>query len=401
MSTADVTLLTPYPPVGQRHGGHSGVASYSVNLATALAAEGARVRVIAPHEPGEPPATTDHGVQVLRAGRRGPRALLHAASAALAGTTRVVHLQHEMFLYGGPTALPILPLTVERLRRQVPLAATLHQVVDPADVDRDYTRMHRVAVPPALARRGLRGLQDYLANRTHRAIVHEAAFAPLVPGARVIHHGVETADPPDRAAARRALGIDDERLVVLCFGFVAPYKGVETALAAAELAGCDVELVIAGGPHPRLADGEDYLAELARRHPRARFTGYVPDQDVSRWHSAADVALLCYPRPHASSGALALAVAHGTPLLLGEPVARCVEAPEELEVPLDPSTIAERLRHLASHRGTRERLRAATRRFATGRSWPEVARQHLDLYEEMLRAPHTADRTVGTRRPVG
>jgi glycosyltransferase involved in cell wall biosynthesis len=401
MSTADVTLLTPYPPAGLRHGGHSGVASYSANLATALAAEGARVRVIAPHEPGEPPSMTEHGVQVLRAGRRGPGALLHATRAALSSPTRVIHLQHELFLYGGPSALPSLPLAVERLRRQAPLAATLHQVVDPGDVDRDYTRMHRVAVPPAMARSGLRSVQAYLANRTHRAIVHEAAFADLVPGARVIHHGVETAEHVDRTAARRALGVDDHRLVVLCFGFVAPYKGVETALAAAELAGREVQLVVAGGPHPRLADGEDYLAALARRHPNARFTGYVPDHDVSRWHSAADIALLCYPRPHASSGALALALAHGTPLLLGEPVARCVAAPEELEIPLDPSTIAERLRRLANHRGTREELRTATRRFATGRSWPEVARQHLDLYEEMLRAPHAADRTIGTRRPVG
>lgn len=401
MPTADVTLLTPYPPAGQRHGGHSGVASYSANLATALASEGARVRVIAPHEPGEPRETTEHGVQVLRTARRGPRALLHAARAALASPTRVVHLQHEVFLYGGVTALPSLPLTVERLRRHVPLAATLHQVVDPADVDRAYTRMHRVAVPPAMARGGLLGLQGYLARRVHRTIVHEAAFARLVPGARVIHHGVETAEPVDREHARRSLGVEDERLVVLCFGFVAPYKGVETALAAAELAGRDVELVVAGGPHPRLADGEDYLAALAARHPGVRFTGYVPDQDVARWHRAADVALLCYPRPHASSGALALALAHGTPLLLGEPVARCVAAPDELEVPRDPSAIAERLRRLASHRGTRERLRASTRRFATGRSWPQVARQHLDLYEEMLRAPHAADRTLGMRRPVG
>jgi glycosyltransferase involved in cell wall biosynthesis len=399
MPRADITLLTPYPPAGVRHAGHSGVASYSANLASALADEGARVRVIAPHEPGEPPEATDRGVRVLRVGSRGPRALLKAARAALASPTGVVHLQHELFLYGGVAALPSLPVAVERLRRRRPLAVTLHQVVDPDDIDRHYTRMHRVAVPPALARAGLTGMQRYLAHRT-RTVVHEEAFARLVPGAEVIPHGVETASPADRDTARRALGVED-RLIVLCFGFVAPYKGLETALDAAERAGDDVEVVVAGGPHPRLADGGAYVADLARRYPRARFTGYVPDADIPGWHAAADVALFCYPRPHASSGALALALAHGTPLLLGEPVARCVAAPDELEVPLDPPTIAERLRRLASDRGTRERLRDVTRGFATGRFWPQVARKHLNLYEEMLRAPHAADRAVGSRRPVG
>jgi glycosyltransferase involved in cell wall biosynthesis len=400
MSTADVTLVTPYPPAGLRHAGHSGVASYSANLATALAGEGAQVQVLAPDEPGEPSRVVDRGVHVRRVGRRGPGALLQAARAALASPAGVVHLQHELFLYGGTSALPSLPLAVERVRRHRPLAVTMHQVVDPRHVDRDYTRMHRVAVPPPLARTGLAGLQGYLARRSHRTIVHEDAFASLVPGARVIPHGVETAAGVDRDESRRALGVGD-RLTVLCFGFVAPYKGLETALAAGELAGHQLEVVVAGGPHPRLTDGEAYVAELARRHPRVRFTGCVPDWDVARWHAAADVALLCYPRPHASSGALALALAHGTPLLLGEPVARCVGAPDDLKVPLDPSSIAERLRRLASDRGTREHLRETTRRFATGRSWSQVARQHLDLYEEMLRAPHAADRPVGPRRPIG
>src|SRR5690348_3896841 len=106
MSRPDVTLIAPYPPLGQRHAGHSGVTSYSGNLAHALAAEGANVTVVAPDEPGEPAVASDGPVRVERRFRRGASALPVAARAARETKAPVVHLQHELFLYGGPSSIP-------------------------------------------------------------------------------------------------------------------------------------------------------------------------------------------------------------------------------------------------------------------------------------------------------
>jgi glycosyltransferase involved in cell wall biosynthesis len=92
------------------------------------------------------------------------------------------------------------------------------------------------------------------------------------------------------------------------------------------------------------------------------------------------VALLPYPQPFASSGPLALALAHGTPVLLSEALARTVGAPDELSVGADPAAIAARLDTLARDAGGRARLHAAASTLAAGRSWPEIARRHLDLY---------------------
>ncbi|MGH3744274.1 MAG: glycosyltransferase, partial [Mycobacteriales bacterium] len=307
----DVALVSPYPAAGRRHEGFSGVASYTANLAHGLTGAGLNVRVVAPEAPG-PRAYDDEGVRVERSFRRGPRALSTALRAARATGAPVVHLQHELFLYGGPLALPALPVALRAARRtSVPAVVTMHQVVDPSTVDDAYVRMHRVAAPARLARAGLAGVQHTIGRLAARTVVHEPAFARFVPGAAVVPHGVEEHDPADRAAARRRLGLDPDAFTALCFGFVAPYKGLETACAAADLAGVDV--VVAGGEHPRLAGRDDYAGELRRRFPAARFTGYVDEADVADWFGAVDVALFCYPRPHAASGALALALAYGTP----------------------------------------------------------------------------------------
>ncbi|HEX8977485.1 MAG TPA: glycosyltransferase, partial [Solirubrobacteraceae bacterium] len=278
MPRADLALISPYPELGIRHGGMSGVASYAHNLAHALAGSGVRVEVVAPFEPGESARRErDQEVIVNRAFPRTSRGAGLAVRAALASQAPVVHLQHEFFLYGGPASTPSFArgLRILRARRRRALA-TMHQVVDPASVDRAFTELHRVRVPAWAARGGLAAVQRSLRRSADRILVHEPAFAELLPGAATVPHGIEPAsDRAQRHAARAALGLDPERMVVLCFGFLAPYKGLETVLEAAELADGTFDLVIAGGEHPRLAAGGDrYAEDLRSRFGHvARFTG--------------------------------------------------------------------------------------------------------------------------------
>ena len=78
----DVALIAPYPPAGERHGGHSGVASYTANLAHALAAAGLHVEVVAPELEGDPATFADGPIEVRRAYPMGRRALPDAIRAA-------------------------------------------------------------------------------------------------------------------------------------------------------------------------------------------------------------------------------------------------------------------------------------------------------------------------------
>jgi glycosyltransferase involved in cell wall biosynthesis len=318
---------------------------------------------------------------------RGATALPAAAGAARATGAPVVHLQHELFLYGGPAAVPgVLPALGGLRAAGRGVVVTMHHVVDPSRIDAGFTAIHRVRAPVALARAGVRVVQGAVRTLAGSVVVHEPEFARVVPGAAVVPHGVEAVpERTARADARAALGVRDEVLCVLCFGFLAPYKGVEAALRAAALAGPDIELVVAGGEHPRLrAGGEDYAAALrSLAPPNARFTGFVPEADVARWFAAADVALLPYPQPFATSGPLAIALAHGTPVLMSEALARTTGAPAALRASIEPAALAERLGELARDPSARVALGKAAASLSAGRDWPAIARRHLELYAEV------------------
>jgi glycosyltransferase involved in cell wall biosynthesis len=390
-----VTLISPYPPAGRRHAGRSGVASYAGNLAHALSDRDLRVTVVAPTEPDLPAGRESDGpVTVERRFRRGAQAVPAAARAALATGAPVVHMQHELFLYGGVAAMPGLLPGLGMLRAAgVGPVVTMHHAIDPALVDAEFTRMHQVRAPRAAVRLGLSGVQTTIGRLARRVIVHEPAFAALIRDATVVPHGVEgiaTAAPEGAGE-----GEDDRRLTLLCFGFLAPYKGLELAIEAAALAPDQVRLLIVGGEHPRFAEaGAPYGDQLRERWPGiGEFAGYVPDAELPSWFARADLALFLYRRPFATSGAMALTVAHGLPALLSPTLADLAGAPPELVAPTAAPQLAERLRELAADRAALEPLRRYSADLTRDRSWATVAGRHAEIYGEVSRAERSARRT--------
>jgi glycosyltransferase involved in cell wall biosynthesis len=401
MTTPDVCLISPYPPRGERHGGHSGVASYTANLAHALSDQGADVAVIAPRMDGEPERSQDGRVAVRRRFSMGGTAALPAAALAARATgAPSVHLQHETFLYGGPAHVAGLAPALAALKARGGTVVTMHHVVDPRAVDADFVALHRVSAPVPLARAGIAAVRSSIQRLADAVVVHEPGFAPVVDGARVVPHGVEpgaAADDVAQAAAawRDRYNLSDGRLNVLCFGFVAPYKGLDRILAAGRLARESVHVVVAGGEHPRMAGPGGYADELRAQHgDHATFTGRVADEDVAAAFHAADVAAFLYPQPVGTSGALALALAHRTPILVSRELAGNAGVPDALVAPSDDVALAQRLRDLAHDRVARAGLRDVAAELLDGRTWPAVARTHLDLYEEVSHAERPARRRL-------
>ena len=122
---------------------------------------------------------------------------------------------------------------------------------------------------------------------------------------------VVSAAPP-AAEAKRALGLGADAAVVLFFGLVRPYKGLELLLAAwdgAELP-AHARLVVAGESYLGAGVLEGLVANLERPESVLVYDRYLADGELAGLFAAADTLVLPYTAA-SQSGVMPLAVAAG------------------------------------------------------------------------------------------
>lgn len=202
---------------------------------------------------------------------------------------------------------------------------------------------------------------------------------------RVIHHGAfdyltrlpeEKLLPPELEGA--------EGPVILFFGLLRRYKGIDTLLQAFRRVR-GAELWIVGNPRMDLAP----LRDLASEAPgRVRFlTRFIEDTEIPAIMRRADLVALPY-RDIEHSGVLYAALAFGKPLVLSE-VGGFPEVAEQgaarLVPPDDPAALASALAELVTDEAARTQLgEAATSAASSTYSWDQAALQTLTLYDELL-----------------
>jgi glycosyltransferase involved in cell wall biosynthesis len=206
----------------------------------------------------------------------------------------------------------ILALTVLVVRlRGARLVWTAHNIL-PHDVRRE---------------RQARGFLHWFARRCNGLIFLSQSsmdqFFAVYPLARkpvcaIIPHGhYRPAYPtvPDRQAARRALGLPEDKTLLLYFGMIKPYKNVDRLIESfIALADDRTVLVIAGKP-----DSPDLAQRLAaaasgRDDIRCFFT-FIEDADVPTYFSAADLVALPYEKI-LNSGTVLLALSFNRPVVV-------------------------------------------------------------------------------------
>jgi len=210
----------------------------------------------------------------------------------------------------------------------------------------------------------------------------------LDPGrVHVIPHGAF--DYLTRLPEERPLPAELERpegAVILFFGLLRPYKGIDTLLEAfRQLDGA--ELWIVGNPRMPV----EPLRRLADQAPgRVRILArFVEDAEIPAIFRRADLVVLPY-RDAEHSGVLYTGLAFGKPLVLstvgGFPEVAATGA-GRLVSPEDPDGLATALAELVADPAARERLAEAARKAAIGPySWDAVADRTLALYEELTEA---------------
>jgi glycosyltransferase involved in cell wall biosynthesis len=276
--------------------------------------------------------------------------------------------------------LTVPALDVRLLPPPRPRVMTAHYILPPRPTRRQVSAAHRMFA----------AMDAVVAHSEHGAgrLRDEVGIDPAK--VRVIPHGAfdyltrlpeEKPLPPELEGA--------EGPVILSFGLLRPYKGIENLLEAYRRLAAAVpappELWIVG--NPRMDVGP--LRELATRTGgRVRFvTRFVEDAEIPAILRRADLLVLPYLDAE-HSGVLYTGLAFGKPMVLsavgGFPEVAATGA-ARLVSPGDTPALAAALEELSGDESARREMATAAVRAAAGPfSWDEAARRTLELYRELL-----------------
>ncbi len=273
--------------------------------------------------------------------------------------------------------LTLPPLDRHLLPKLRPRVMTAHYILPPRPSRRQV----------GVARRLYEGMDAVVAHSEHGAARLREELGLDAAKVRVIPHGAfdyltrlpeEKPLPPELAGA--------EGPVILCFGLLRPYKGIENLLRAFRRVQ-GAELWIVGNPRMDVAPLRELAAEAAG--PVRFLTRFVADAEIPAIFRRTDLVALPYLDAE-HSGVLYTGLAFGKPLVLsavgGFPELAAAGA-ARLVPPGDVSALAAVLSELVADESARAELTAAAARAAAGPfSWEETASRTLDLYRELIEA---------------
>lgn len=191
-------------------------------------------------------------------------------------------------------------------------------------------------------------------------------------------------EPISKQAARNILGIGNEEKIILFFGFIRQYKGLDlllNAMAIENIKQLNIKLLIVGEFYEIAQPYYDLINKLGLQEKVIINNSFVPDNEVKNYVCAADFIIQPYKNA-TQSGVTPLAYHFEKPMLVTNVGALADSVPnDKVGVVVEPNitSIAEGIEKLYS-KGTdfyAENLKAEKKKY----SWSQMADQFLALYK--------------------
>ena len=315
----------------------------------------------------------------------------------------IVHLQYQTGAYGMHPAVLLLPARLRRLRRDIPVLVTAHDLRLPylfprADLLRGWLTGRLLDDAGAVIVTN----QDDAGRLAGLAPPSRELYSPRRPlNAQPIiipiGSNIQPAPPAayDRTAQRAATGAGPESVQIAYFGLLSRTKGVLELLQA--LAGLPprFRLLIVGGSAPLPDDlrfAVDVNAAIAEHGigERVTITGPLSEPDVSGHLLACDIAALPYADGASyRRGSLLAVLAHGLPVITTQPPAQLDPPLRDgahvlLLPPADVGALRAAIERLAGDGQLRKTLSAGGLELVAGFAWPAIADRHESVYHAVL-----------------
>jgi glycosyltransferase involved in cell wall biosynthesis len=318
---------------------------------------------------------------------------LGSALSGLKARTSVVHLHWwTSFLF-----LAFYPFLLATRLRGKKIVCTVHNVLG-----------HESNLLDSILCRLILALPDkYIVHSAKNKEQLKTTFGIDPDDVEVIPHGrydFYIDERVDKAEARRALGISQKSKVVLFFGHVRSYKGVDTLLEAmAEVCKevSDATCIIAGKPWTDWEPCQRIIDQNGLNGNVKLELDYVPSSRVKFLYSAADVVVLPYRHFDSQSGPGNIALAFGKALA----VSRVGGLPDLVrdEGAIFPAgdnrELARILVKVLSDGSYRRKLEEDAGEVARLHDWDVIAERTAGLYRTLLNGASDASGSPPLRAP--
>jgi glycosyltransferase involved in cell wall biosynthesis len=195
----------------------------------------------------------------------------------------------------------------------------------------------------------------------------------------------------DRDALRSGLGFAKKDKVILLFGAIRPYKGVDTAMQAfAKIVKAlpQAKLLIAGLPWEDWGRYRSLMDRLQIASAVHTHLDYIPAGEVHRYFEAADLVLLPYHHFDSQSGVGSSAIAFRKPMIVSNVggLPDLVKDPRWVVPPADSQALASAALAFLKDPSLPAEMAAAADAIAAELDWAPIAKRTWAVYRRL--APH-------------
>ena len=370
-----------------------GIATFTTDLCTAIAAEYGTARLLA-LPVNDTPEGYDYPERVRWSLAQDDLASYHDAAEFLNfNNIDMVCLQHEYGIFGGPAGRHILHLLRDL---KMPVVTTLHTVL-------------REPSPDQLS------VMEEIAKLSDRLIVMSQLSSQFlqeiykVPGEKIdmVPHGVPDLPFLDPNFYKDRFSVEG-KAVLLTFGLLSPNKGIESVIRAMPdilAKHKNVVYMVAGATHPHILrrEGDKYRASL---QALAKEMGveeqvifhdrFVTPDEMAEFIGAADIYITPYRHEaQVVSGTLAYALGAGK-AIISTPYWHAIELLDDRRgalVPFqNPGAIASKTIELLATPALRHSMRKRAYLFARTMVWKSVAQGYMESFARVrgdrMETPH-------------
>jgi glycosyltransferase involved in cell wall biosynthesis len=383
-SQSKLSLPSRIAAIGNYLPRHCGIATFTTDLCTAIAAEYGAARLLA-----LPVNDTEEGYDYpdrvrWSLAQDDVKSYQEAAEFLNFNNIDMVCLQHEYGIFGGPAGSHILHL----LRGlKMPVVTTLHTVLREPNPDQ------------------MRVMEE-IAELSDRLIVMSQLSSQFlqeifkVPGSKIdmVPHGVPDLPFLDPNFYKDRFGVEG-KAVLLTFGLLSPNKGIENVIQALPQIlskHSNVVYLVAGATHPHILrrEGDKYRASLQALAKEMGVESqvifhnhFVSPEEMVEFIGAADIYITPYRHEaQVVSGTLAYALGAGK-AIISTPYWHAIELLDDRRgalVPFqNPDAIAQKTIELLDIPAIRHAMRKRAYLFAREMVWKRVAQGYMESFSRV------------------